>query len=93
VVALVHPGGYGDGSTVAVEGSSHALALLFNGDNAGLGRVLVIPRKTALCVELVSSQLVARCLSEVWEVDDGTNWVAVPEARVRAIETPSSCHH
>ena len=35
VIALQHPGGYGDGSTVLVNGSTHALHLLFNGDNAG----------------------------------------------------------
>jgi hypothetical protein len=35
VIALQHPGGYGDGSTVVVNGSKHALHLLFNGDNAG----------------------------------------------------------
>ena len=35
LVALQHPGGYGDGSTVTVNGSTHALHHLFNGDNAG----------------------------------------------------------
>ena len=35
IIALQHPGGYGDGDTVSVPGCSHALALLFNGDNAG----------------------------------------------------------
>eukprot|EP01052_Picozoa_sp_SAG31_P031212 SAG31_NODE_3284_length_4464_cov_5.447194_2_plen_464_part_00 len=35
LIALQHPGGYGDGSTVLVNGSTHALHLLFNGDNAG----------------------------------------------------------
>ena len=35
LIALQHPGGYGDGSTVTLNGSTHALHLLFNGDNAG----------------------------------------------------------
>ena len=35
LIALQNAGGYGDGSTVTVNGSTHALHLLFNGDNAG----------------------------------------------------------
>ena len=37
VVALQHPGGYGDGATVVMPNgsSTHALHFLFNGDNAG----------------------------------------------------------
>lgn len=35
VIALQHPGGYGDSSTVIANGSVNALHLMFNGDNAG----------------------------------------------------------
>ena len=66
VIALQHPGGYGDGSTVVMpNGSSgHALHLLFNGDNAGPHSVEQV---TARFEKLRASYPKAEVIGSTWD--------------------------